>query len=143
VVRVIATEANTTLTYDPPPMDAPTMIAGPGEFVELAPSAEPFVLVADKPVVVAQYMLGATFDGEETDPAMLIALPVARWHTSHWVHTLPDWLPIDVDILAPAGANVTRDGTPVTNFTDIGDSPYRVAHVRLTSDVGLVEIAAD
>lgn len=140
VVRVIAVEANTTLAYDPPQMGAPVMIAGPGEFVELAPTAENFMLVADKPVLVAQYMLGATFD-EESDPAMLVTLPVARWHTTHHVHVLPDWLPVDADILAPAGASVTIDGTPVVDFVDVGESPYQVAHVRFDDDPGLVEIA--
>lgn len=143
VVRIIATEANTTLTYDPPLMDAPAMIAGAGEFVELTPTAENFTLVTDKPVLVAQYMPGATFDGEDTDPAMLVTLPVARWHTSHHVHALPDWLPVDVDIMAPTGAVVTVDGMPVANFVDVGNSPYRVAHVRFDSDPGLVEIAGD
>jgi hypothetical protein len=144
VVRIVATEANTTLTYDPPRPDAPTLIAGPGEFVELPPSAEHFVLATDKPVLVAQYMAGALFDADNgTDPAMLIALPTSRWHTTHHVHTIADWLPVDVDILAPTGAVVTLGGEPVTGFVDIGDSPYQIAHVRFTEDPGLAEITAD
>jgi len=143
VVRVIATEANTTLTYDPPNPGAPTAIAGPGEFIELPPSAENFVLVSDKPVLVAQYMVGSTYDGYGTDPSLLATLPVARWHTSHWVHTLPEWLPLDIDILAPTGATVTVDGMPVTNFEDVGDAPYQIAHVRFDDDPGLAAIESD
>lgn len=143
VVRIIATEPDTTLLYDPPQMNAPTLIAGVGEFVELAPSAEIFALVSDKPVVVAQYMVGATFDDVETDPAMLVTLPVARWHTQHYVHALEEWLPVDVDLLVPTGTSVTVDGTPVMGFSDVGDAPYQIAHVRFNTDPGLVEIAAD
>ncbi|MBZ5714754.1 IgGFc-binding protein [Nannocystis pusilla] len=143
IVRVIATEADTALTYDPPLPGAPTTIAGPGEFVELAPSPLNFVLVSDKPVLVAQYMVGAQFDDSETDPSMLATLPVARWHTRHHVHALPGWLPPDIDILAPTGATVTLDGVAVTDFEDVGDSPYQVAHVRLEGDPGLVAIESD
>ncbi|MCY1055570.1 IgGFc-binding protein [Nannocystis sp. SCPEA4] len=143
VVRVIATEADTTLTYDPPLPGAPTTITGPGEFVELEPSPENFVLVSDKPVLVAQYMVGDQFDDSDTDPSMLATLPVARWHTSHYVHALPEWLPPDIDILAPTGATVTLDGMAVTDFEDVGNSPYRIAHVRLQDDPGLVAIESD
>lgn len=143
VVRVIATEADTALSYDPPQPGAPTAIAGPGEFIELPPSAEHLVLVSDKPVLVAQYMVGTQFDDYPTDPSLLATLPVARWHTSHYVHALPEWLPLDIDILAPTGATVTVDGMPVTDFEDVGNSPYQVAHVRFDDDPGLAEIESD
>lgn len=143
VVRVIATDGATELTYDPPQPMAPASIPGSGEFVELPPSAEVYVLTADKPVLVAQYMVGALFDGDKTDPAMLATLPTARWSTSNYVHTLPDWLPLDLDIAAPKGATVAVGGNVVQGWVDVGASGYRVAHVRLDTDVGLSEVFAD
>lgn len=143
VVRIIATDGATTLTYDPPLMNAPTMIAGTGEFVELEPTAETFAVTADKPVLVAQYMVGFKFDNVESDPAMLATLPVDRFHERHWVHALADWLPVDVDIIAPAGAVVNVDGMPVGGWTPVGGSGYQVAHVRFAMDPGLAEIDSD
>lgn len=143
VVRVIATDGPTDLFYDPPLVGVPTTIAGTGQFVELEPSAELYALTTSKPVVVAQYMPGLFWDGAPADPAMLVTLPTARFHPTHYVHTLADWLPLDVDITAPAGATVTADGTPVEKWVDVGASGYKVAHVRFTGDVGLAAIEAD
>jgi hypothetical protein len=143
VVRVIATDGPTDLYYDPPMVGVPTTIAGTGRFVELEPSAELYALTTSKPVVVAQYMLAADWDGAAADPAMLVTLPTARFHTTHHVHTLPDWLPVDIDITAPAGATVTADGMPVEKWVDVGASGFKVAHVRFTDDVGLAAIEGD
>jgi hypothetical protein len=143
VVRVIATEADTTLAFEPAIPGAPTTIANPGEYVEIDPTNQHYLLVSDKPVLVAQYMVGQTHDGEFTDPSMLATLPVSRWHDTHYVHALPDWLPVDVDISLPTGATVTVDGMPLAGLQDIGDSPYQTAHVRFYDDPGLVEIASD
>lgn len=143
VVRVIATDGATNLTYDPPQMGAPATIAGTGQFVELAPSAELYALTSDKPVVVAQYMVGSLVDGDKADPAMLVTLPTERFHPTHYVHTIADWLPIDIDITAPTNATVTVDGMPAGGWVDVGGSGFKVTHVRLTEDVGLIEVAGD
>ncbi|MDC0717402.1 IgGFc-binding protein [Nannocystis bainbridge] len=142
VVRVVASAPNTELTFEPP-IFPPMTIAGAGEFVELGPSSEHFALVSSAPVLVTQYMVGSTHVGDFTDPAMLVTLPVTRWHGTHYVHALPAWLPVDVDIVAPTGATVMVDGAPVAGFQDLGDAPYQTAHVRFDEDDGLVEIAAD
>jgi hypothetical protein len=143
VVRVIATDGPTDLFYDPPMVGVPTTIAGTGQFVELEPSAELYALTTSKPVVVAQFMIAADWDGAPADPAMLMTLPTARFDTTHYVHTLAEWLPVDVDITAPAGATVTADGTPVEKWVDVGGSGYKVAHVRFDDDVGLAAIEGD
>jgi hypothetical protein len=54
-VRIIATQANTTLIYDPPQTGAPTTIAEAGEFIEIRSTAS-FLIEADQKVLVAQYM---------------------------------------------------------------------------------------
>lgn len=143
VVRVIATDGATNLTYDPPQMGAPATIPGTGEFVELPPSAELYALTADKPVVVAQYMVGSTIDNDKSDPAMLVALPTSRFHTQHYAHTLADWVPLELDITAPVGATVTVDGMPVGGWVEVGGSGFQVAHVRINEDVGLIEVVGD
>lgn len=143
VVRVIATDGATNLTYDPPQAMAPASIPGSGEFVELPASAEVYLLTADKPVLVAQYMVGSIVDGDKTDPAMLATLPTARFTTDNQVHTLPDWLPLDLDITAPKGATVAVGGNVVQGWTDVGAGGYQIAHVRIDTDVGLAEVFSD
>ena len=142
VVRVIASEPNTELTFEPP-IFAPMTIANPGEYVELEPESENYALVSSAPVLVTQYMVASTLENDLTDPSMLVAMPVTRWHDTHYVHALPDWLPVDVDVVAPIGATVTVDGKPLAGFEAIGDTPYQTAHVRFDEDPGLVEIAGD
>lgn len=142
-VRIIATDGATDLMYDPPQANAPTTIPGTGEFVELEPSSETYVLTTSKPVLVAQYMVGYKYDDIESDPSMLTTLPVERYHTQHWVHALPDWMPLDIDIIAPTGATVMVGGMAVGTWTPVGGSNYSVGHVRFTDDPGLVEITSD
>ncbi|MCY0992853.1 IgGFc-binding protein [Nannocystis sp. ILAH1] len=142
VLRVIASEPNTELTFEPP-IFAPMTIANPGEYVELEPESENYALVSSAPVLVTQYMVASTLESDATDPSMLVTMPVIRWHDTHYVHALPDWLPVDVDVVAPIGATVTVDGTPLAGFEAIGDTPYQTAHVRFDEDPGLVEIAGD
>lgn len=143
VVRVVAVAGPTALTYDPPQPMAPAMISDAGEFVELPPSTEVYVLTADQPVLVAQYMVGATVEMDRTDPAMVTSLPTARWSAVNYVHTLPDWLPLDLDIAAPTGATVAVGGDVVMGWAPVGGSGYSVAHVRLDADVGLAEVFSD
>jgi hypothetical protein len=57
VVRVIASEDATTLTFEP---DQPgnKLLAKAGDFVELPSTTAKFVVSADKKILVAQYMVG-------------------------------------------------------------------------------------
>jgi hypothetical protein len=143
VVRVIATDGPTQLTYDPPQEGLPTSLPGTAAFVELPPSHELYALTTDKPVVVLQFMVGESYDFEPADPSLLATLPTARFAPTHHVHTPSQWLPVNVDITAPVGATVTIDGAPVDGWTPVGASGLQVAHVRFDEDVGLATIAGD
>src|SRR5206468_3814219 len=91
VVRIVATEAGTTLSYDPPQSGAGTTLAQPGDFVEIDGNDQTFRIQATHKVLVAQYMEGQTV-GEtqlETgtgDPAMALAVPVAQYRASYLFH---------------------------------------------------------
>ena len=54
MVRIIATAAGHTLTYDPPQAGAPTTIANAGDFVEIPRQAASFMISADHKILVAQ-----------------------------------------------------------------------------------------
>ncbi|WP_177326077.1 IgGFc-binding protein, partial [Nannocystis exedens] len=53
MVRVIATEAGTTISYEPPQDGAPTTLANPGDYFEIAATDKDFMITASAKVVVA------------------------------------------------------------------------------------------
>jgi len=132
IVRVVASEANTTLTFDP---DQPVnkLLANAGDFVEIPPTTAKFVVKADKKILVAEYMVGQGANFGTSDPAMLIAVPSAQYRSSYLFYAQTAWQANYVDIVAPAGANVTVDGAPVGNFVAIGASGFSLAHVKLSN----------
>jgi len=129
VVRVIATQPGTTLSYDPPQPGAPTAIAAAGDFVELASSAASFQITASAKVLVVQYMEGEQAGGNFGDPAMALAVPIEQYRTSYLFHAPLSYQANYVDVTAPLGAGVVLDGTPLA-FQPIGGTGYGLARVR-------------
>ena len=128
VVRVIATAANTNLTYDPPQAGAPATIANAGDFVEISGTAASFMITADQKVLVAQYMEGQDAGGGTGDPAMTLAVPVEQFRDSYLFHAPTNYESNYVDVTAPMGASVMLDGMPLT-FTAVGASGFGLSRV--------------
>jgi hypothetical protein len=127
-IRIIATAANTTLTYDPPQSGAPTTIAMAGGFVELQGTVNSFKIQADQKVLVAQYMEGQDAGGNTGDPAMTLAVPVEQFRTQYLFHAPTNYESNYVDVTAPVGATVTLDGAPLS-FAPIGTTGYALSRV--------------
>jgi hypothetical protein len=123
-VRVIATVANTTLTYEPAQAGAPTTIANPGDFIEIPRQAASYLLTADHKVLVAQYMEGSTVAGGTGDPAMALTVPVDQFRGEYLFHAPTNYTTNYVDVVAPMGATVTLDGTALANPKTIGASGF-------------------
>ncbi|HTR49910.1 MAG TPA: IgGFc-binding protein [Kofleriaceae bacterium] len=130
VIRIIATQANTTLTYNPPQTGAPASIANPGDFVEIDGNVASFEIQASAHVLVAQYMEGEEADGAGTgDPAEALAVPVEQFRSSYTFQAPTNYESNYVDVTAPMGAMVMLDnGTPLT-FTPIGTTGYGLSRV--------------
>jgi hypothetical protein len=135
IVRVIASEDDTTLTFTP---DQPVakVLAKAGDFVEIPPTVAKFVVTADKKILVSQYMVGQDGGYGTSDPAMLLAVNPSQWRKSYLFHAATTWQANYVDILAPKGAAVTVDGAAVGNWQAIGATNYQVAHVKLSNNGG-------
>ncbi|MDC0667093.1 IgGFc-binding protein [Nannocystis radixulma] len=133
VVRVIASEDNTTLTFNP---DQPVAknLAEAGDFVELTTTTAKFVVTADKKILVSQYMVGEAAGYGTGDPAMLLAVTPQQWRKNHLFHALPNWTVNYVDVLAPKNASVTVDGVAVGGWQAVGATNYQVAHIKLNND---------
>ena len=128
VIRIIATGANTTLTYDPPQAGAPTTIAQAGGFVEIPNNAQSFQIMADQKVMVVQYMEGQDAGGATGDPAMTLAVPVEQFRTEYLFHAPTNYESNYVDVTAPVGATVMLDGAPLS-FAPIGTTGYALSRV--------------
>jgi hypothetical protein len=129
MVRIVATTAGTTLSYDPPQAGAPTAIANPGDFVEIPRQAASYLITANHKVLVAQLMEGSSVAGNTGDPAMALSVPVEQYRSFYLFHAPTNYTTNYVDITAPVGATVMLDGAAITNFTTIGASGYALARV--------------
>ena len=130
VVRVIASEPATTLTFDP---DQPVnkFLADAGDFVELTTTTAKFVVTADKKILVAQYMVGQSGGFGTSDPAMLLAVNPMQWRKNYLFHASTTWVANYVDVIAPVNAAVSVDGVAVAGWQPVGAGDYQVAHIKL------------
>jgi hypothetical protein len=132
VVRVIASEANTTLTFTP---DQPVakVLANAGDFVELKTTTAKFIVTSDKRILVSQYMVGQSGGFGTSDPAMLLAVNPLQWRKNYLFYAATTWQANYVDVLGPKNAVVKVDGNPVAAWQPIGASNYQVAHIKLSN----------
>lgn len=133
MVRVVAVNGPTTLTYEPPQPGAPTTLAAAGDFVELALTDADFRVTATDRVLVAQYMTGQQQGGDAGDPAMSLVVGTSAYRRSYLFHAPTSYAQSYVNVVAPVGAAVTLDGTVLTGFAAIGSSGYAVARVALSN----------
>ena len=132
MVRVIASQANTTLTFTP---DQPVnkLLTNAGDWVELATTTARFIVSADKKILVAQYMVGQNGGYGTSDPSMVLAVNPLQWRKNYLFHAATSWEANYADLVTTLGATVTVDGNPVAGWQPLGASNYQVAHVLLDS----------
>jgi IgGFc binding protein len=133
MIRVVATEDNTSIVYEPPQAGRPDSLAAAGDYFEIDQSLAGFMITADKKILVAQYMLGQNAGGNTGDPAMAMAVPVGQYRSDYLFHAPANYEANYVNITAPSGASLTLDGAPVAGFTAIGSSGYSVAKIQVSN----------
>jgi len=132
MVRVIATEANTTVSYSPAQAGAPTTLTNAGDYFEISQSLATFEITSNKRVLVAEYALGQDAGpGATGDPDMVLAVPVQQYRTNYLFHAPVNYLTNYVNITAPTGAEVTLDGMTLADGTAIGTTGYQIMRVSL------------
>ena len=132
IVRVIATQDDTSVTFDPD-QGQDQVLANAGDFLEIPMSTAAYKVEGDKEIIVVQYMVGQSAGFGTSDPAMLLAVPTAQYRNDYLFHAAPTWQANYVDIIAPMGAAVNVDGNAVGGFTAIGNTNFGVAHVQLSN----------
>lgn len=133
-VRIIATEPNTTLTYDPPQPTAPTSISYAGGWIELSRTAASFRVTANHKILVAQFMEGSTVAGNTGDPSMTVAVPIDQFRSDYLFHAPTNYQTNYVDIVAPVAAVITLDGAPIPPIVAIGTSGWGLARINPLSN---------
>jgi hypothetical protein len=132
MVRIIATEPQTTITYDPPQAGAPDFLAAAGDFAEIAATSANFQISADKKIQVAQYMRGQEATNSEVgDPAMAMAVPTEQFRNVYLFHAPTNYAYNYVNIVAPTNATVMLDGVAVAGWSPIGNTGFSFARVPL------------
>lgn len=131
-VRVVATEDDTTLTFEPD-QGVDTDLALAGEFVEVPTTLGKFKVSADHKILVVQFMIGQEGGYGTSDPSMLLAVPSAQFRDDYLIYAQPLWKANFVDIVAPDGASVSLDGAPVGGFIKIGTTGFSLAHAQLAN----------
>jgi hypothetical protein len=132
MVRVIASEPNTTLTFEPD-QGVQKVLVNAGDFVQLSMTTAAFKVSADKKILVAQYMVGQSAGFGTSDPSMLLTVPTEQYRTSYLFFAEKNWAANFVDIIAPLNAVVQVDMAPVNAWKPIGATGFQVAHVPLSN----------
>ena len=142
VVRVIATEDDTTLTFDPD-QQVNKSLAKAGDYLEMSLTTAAFKVSADKKIMVSQYMVGQSANFGTSDPSMVLAVPTEQYRTDYLFYAAPSWTKNFVDVIGPNGVNATVDGGAVMGWKPIGNSGFSVAHVELDKNLATHTVAGD
>jgi hypothetical protein len=129
MVRIIATEANTALTYDPVQNGAPAMLANAGDYAEIVATNKDFEISSDKKILVSQYFQSQDAGGGVGDPAMTLAVATVQYRKSYLIHAPLSYDTNFANVTAPTGSAITMDGNPIAGFTPIGATGYGVARI--------------
>ncbi len=127
--RVLASQANTTVSVN----GAAVATIGAGQYYETLLTG-PSMITADRPVLVAQYSNGSSFDGVTSDPFMMLIPPYEQFLSSYTVTTPASGFATNyINLVVPSAGvgSVTVDGVtvPAGSFTAIGSSGFSGAQV--------------
>jgi len=152
--QIYASEDGTTVTLTSNAgvmgLPASPAILNQGEMLEFyayGTNTEPgdFIIEADKPISVMQYMTGSMNEhaGGVGDPAMALMSPVQQFLTRYVVLVPATWVNDALVITRTAGSPVLLDGVPIPDaeFLEIAGSGYEVAR-HVTSD-GMHTLASE
>jgi hypothetical protein len=118
------------------------------------PSTESFEIIADGPFLVGHYMIGSNYPGHVKncknpdtktesgigDPALTLAVPMQQYLKEYTVLTPPGYLENYINIIAPAGADVTVDGQPLNVvLKQVGALQWGIARVKVSTGVHTIK----
>lgn len=147
--RVMAANDATLVTTDPVIPEIEGTLLNAGEWIEYKAS-ESHILSANGPIQVGHFMIGSNFPGFDEacgdtvktgigDPAFTIGVAKSQYIDSYVVLTPPgysdDWL----NIVKPAGATVTVDGTAVGLGEPVGSAGFELVKIPVDDGVHIID----
>ena len=143
--RVVASQDDTRIQTDPVIEGIHNRRLQAGEWLQF-PAREHFEIAADKPIQMAQYMVGANWLGIPRtcegglvgigDPAMAMAVPVDQFRDQYIVHTPRNYERDFLNVIVSAGETVHLNGEriPASKWRPVGGrNRYEVAVVEVES----------
>lgn len=141
-VRIMAFYDNTEVAFDPPISGTNGGILNAGEVMDLPSVSQPFAVHANGRIFVAHYELGEFTNfpddagvptPDEGDPSECPAITISQYRSTYTFLAPSSYEENWVDVVAPAGATITLDGTdlPQSDFVQVGSQPFYVAHEQL------------
>ncbi len=132
-VRVLSAGADNEIEFDPPSIHGKVTL-GEGEFVEIGPVSQDFVVRGTDRLLVAELMTGKNstgylIKGEVGDPAESLAIGSEQFRSDYTVLAPSTYKYNFVNVIAKTNTSVTIDGAPIDSgeFSAIGDGAYSVA----------------
>jgi hypothetical protein len=121
VVRILAQQAGTTVTFNPSPAMGSCGTLGVGQFCEVEISGDTSI-TANQPILVGHYLKSVEFQDQLSgttvgtgDPSLAIAVPVEQYRTSYTILIPSQYAANYASISAPSGVTVSLDGSNVTS----------------------------
>jgi hypothetical protein len=138
-VKIIATAANTTLTYDPNNAGGPASLTNAGD-VGTFLATVPFRVTANAnhPIIIGTTMLGEDnfqmANINAGDPAMSAAVAMEQYRKGYSFFAPPNYAQNWVTVTALMNTAITLDGVSVGALTAIGNSGYGYKYVSLCAN---------
>jgi hypothetical protein len=129
VVRVVSALDDNLVRFEPEAASAPRRL-GRGESFELLTS-DHLVVRADKPISVAQFLIGQDGEARVGDPSMTIAIPTEQYRARYAFLSPKSYDLNYVSLIAHGDDRVILDGVEISEFTSIGDGAFKVAAIKL------------
>jgi hypothetical protein len=136
LVRVFSGADGNTITLDPPLF--PGGVLNKGEYADVPISDKDFFVKGTGPLLVAQYMLGATYvepnntsgGNSQGDPSLSLAVPSAQFRTSYSFLAPESYTYNFVNVITEVGAVPVLDGQPIGGTpSPIGSTMFQVTRL--------------
>ncbi len=118
LLRIVATRANTRVTFEPASAHAEVTLSAAGDYVEFE-QRESLTVTGTEPILVAQFLVGGDYDPARLtigrgDPDMVLAVPVDQTRPRYDFVAEPGFPVATAIATVPQGDALRLDGARVT-----------------------------
>lgn len=137
-VKILSAAPDNDIEFDPPSIHAPVTL-GEGEFIEVGPVSEDFVVKGTNRLLVSQFFTGKNptgmpVQGELGDPSQTLSIPTEQFRKEYTFLAPVTYTQNFVNVFTKAGTSIAVDGTSIVDseYEPIGSSGYVVARYAVS-----------